>query len=741
CGLLSTTIIAQNFWQHTGGPIGGTAVCVVEADNGDMVLGTTEGAFRSSDAGTSWTLSENGMGSTNYITDLFKHSNGDIYIFGTDRILGQSRLFRSTDNGQNWTEIPNVPLVPATTPTQLVVVNSSGDIFVGGTIVGSFIISRSTDNGANWTTVFSPSGVFGIISDLGINSNGDLFVSVSGDVDKGVHRSTDNGDTWTQVYTEKGHGLYIHTNDDIYASSDNKVFISTDNGANWTEIYVSGAFLWQPLSVSVTSSGNIFVGTTTGTGGNGVERSTDNGTTWEYVNTGIPPSTSFFYYPSINFLFENSAGNIFCGLDSYYAEFSSSGGMGGVYSSTNNGDNWLASDDGLLALDIKGVTVHSNGDLFVQPFAGLLHSSDGGASWSDRSPEVSGAQFEISACSENKLNGNIIIGGPNTLQKSTDFGNYWLEIGGSIFNLLAISGISTNNTGHIFVSTNGGVYRSTDDGANWDQVYTSSASNVFTAPNGYVYTVSFIPAGLYRSTDNGDNWEHLTNGIGNGVTELTIASDNTIYGVDGNGIHRSDDLGDSWVTADNGIPKGSNGLYMFTVYAMATNSAGYIFASIKYLDAQDMTRYDIFRSLNKGNNWSTLSNGLMGAFTFANDISVDSDDFAYLGATNGVYRSLYATDVPREENKSIPVTFNLEQNFPNPFNPNTKVQYSVPIRSIVVIKIFDILGDEIETLVNEEKAVGSYEITWYADDLPSGVYFYQLKAGPFVETKKMVLMK
>jgi hypothetical protein len=83
----------------------------------------------------------------------------------------------------------------------------------------------------------------------------------------------------------------------------------------------------------------------------------------------------------------------------------------------------------------------------------------------------------------------------------------------------------------------------------------------------------------------------------------------------------------------------------------------------------------------------------------------------------------------------------LSQNYPNPFNPSTKIKYSVPNSSQVVIKIFDILGNEIETLVNEEKPAGTYEVTWYAEQLPSGVYFYQLRAGSFVQTKKMLLLK
>ena len=85
--------------------------------------------------------------------------------------------------------------------------------------------------------------------------------------------------------------------------------------------------------------------------------------------------------------------------------------------------------------------------------------------------------------------------------------------------------------------------------------------------------------------------------------------------------------------------------------------------------------------------------------------------------------------------------YELNQNFPNPFNPATKIRYTLPQTSNVVIKVFDILGNEIETLVNEEKQTGTYEITWYAEGLPSGVYFYRLQSGDFVETKKMILIK
>jgi CubicO group peptidase (beta-lactamase class C family) len=94
-----------------------------------------------------------------------------------------------------------------------------------------------------------------------------------------------------------------------------------------------------------------------------------------------------------------------------------------------------------------------------------------------------------------------------------------------------------------------------------------------------------------------------------------------------------------------------------------------------------------------------------------------------------------------ESEEISPTEFVLEQNYPNPFNPTTTFKYSIPQTSKVVIKVYDILGNEIELLIDEEKTVGTYELTWNAASLPSGVYFYQLKAGEYVNTKKMILLK
>ncbi|MCW8812684.1 MAG: T9SS type A sorting domain-containing protein, partial [Chlorobium sp.] len=101
----------------------------------------------------------------------------------------------------------------------------------------------------------------------------------------------------------------------------------------------------------------------------------------------------------------------------------------------------------------------------------------------------------------------------------------------------------------------------------------------------------------------------------------------------------------------------------------------------------------------------------------------------------------YGLNTPVEQTSITELDFALHQNYPNPFNPSTTFRYSIPTQSKVVIKVFDILGNEIATLIDEEKSVGTYELTWNAANLPSGVYFYQLRAGEFISTKKMILLK
>ena len=149
-----------------------------------------------------------------------------------------------------------------------------------------------------------------------------------------------------------------------------------------------------------------------------------------------------------------------------------------------------------------------------------------------------------------------------------------------------------------------------------------------------------------------------------------------------------------------------------------------------------------------------ISNSVIssGGYTItnANNILLSSVGEAFIGnATNAtqqqqsgfwyVYQQTTVTDVEDEE--TIPTVFKLEQNYPNPFNPSTKIKFAVPEKSNVLIKIYDILGSEVATLVNEEMDAGLYENDFNAAGLSSGVYLFRMEAGKFINTKKMILLR
>jgi hypothetical protein len=95
----------------------------------------------------------------------------------------------------------------------------------------------------------------------------------------------------------------------------------------------------------------------------------------------------------------------------------------------------------------------------------------------------------------------------------------------------------------------------------------------------------------------------------------------------------------------------------------------------------------------------------------------------------------------RKISEFVPATYELKQNYPNPFNPTTNIKYQIKENKLVILKIFDILGKEVETLVNEKQSPGIYEITFDGNKLPSGIYFYRMQSEDFSETKKMILIK
>jgi hypothetical protein len=154
-------------------------------------------------------------------------------------------------------------------------------------------------------------------------------------------------------------------------------------------------------------------------------------------------------------------------------------------------------------------------------------------------------------------------------------------------------------------------------------------------------------------------------------------------------------------------------------------------------------------SINTGGNvYSSSTNyKLCGSLaqSVAGKDSSGSVQYNYAGFWNPWIRNT-ASDVKREETANIPEDFSLSQNYPNPFNPSTVIEYSLPQSAHVTIEIYNLLGQKINILVNEDQKVGFYRLDWDGKDkqgneLASGVYFYRIQAGDFVKCKKMTMLK
>jgi len=150
----------------------------------------------------------------------------------------------------------------------------------------------------------------------------------------------------------------------------------------------------------------------------------------------------------------------------------------------------------------------------------------------------------------------------------------------------------------------------------------------------------------------------------------------------------------------------------------------------------------VFVTTNNGTSWTAVNGGLTDQVVLSLAVSGST----VLAGTNGggVFRrplSDFILATPSDKPNALPASFALSQNYPNPFNPSTVISYQLPVTSQISLKVYDVLGREVATLVSERKAAGNYSVTFDASKFSSGVYFYKLQAGNFVQTKKMLLVK
>jgi len=702
CLILFVSLSNAQTWRQTNGPRLTGCSNLAAHPNGDLYAAKDDnGLIHSVDIGDSWNI----IGFTDQRVDkIFIANSGYIFLQVFNSQTNETNVFRSTDNGTTWNQLFFSYSDPGCFAD-----DGIGNIYLSFKDGSTNNILRSTDEGNNWVlwSQFNQ----GIIQKLLFYDNNNYIFLMSIETNK-IYRLINNNWVEYVVINDQTYitSIEVTHNGILLAGSKGPYWItvkgilrSSDNGLTWQRVYSNNIENRNITSIAVNSAGILFTSTS-----RGVYKSTDDGASWNQI--GLQCSQTYDVV-CVNEIFTITGGlhrwndllNIW--------EFGHTNFVSFVYNSTF-----------FLAFD------QINQDYFAATVSGVFRTSNEGETWDNILPLYTNFWFKI-----------FIDGNPNylyangwdwetitgKLYRSPDRGVTWELLDFPVGGIYAL--MTTSIPGEIWCgSYYGNIHYSSDYGVSWAEKFSvPSAITCLQSGNiqGYMFAGT-ASSGFYRSTDSGNTWREFNIGLLNySVESVAMNSTHDIFIGTQDGIYRSTDLAGNWQFV---------GLSQDTISAIAINSLDYILAGT--------LSGHIYISRDHGENWIDYSWGLNADQILS--IVLDENDFAMVGTSgSGVYRSFNSTVDIRESDFSIVTSFELFQNFPNPFNPSTKIKYSVPQTSQVQIKVFDVLGNEIVTLVSEEKVVGIYEMVWNAANLPSGVYFYQLKAGEYVNTKKMILLK
>ncbi|MBN8583503.1 MAG: T9SS type A sorting domain-containing protein [Ignavibacteria bacterium] len=309
-----------------------------------------------------------------------------------------------------------------------------------------------------------------------------------------------------------------------------------------------------------------------------------------------------------------------------------------------------------------------------------------------------------------------------------------------------------SNTGFC-VGEVGKIYKTTNAGNNWTKLNNPSTNDLirnifFLNDNTGWFSAGAETGSLYRTTNCGLNWQYYIYGF-HEIHSTHFFNDSVGLGCGTNGhnssrFYRTTNGGANWT-----VSQFANVIVLETVI-MISNLNGWLSGLTNDL------RGNIYRTTNGGNNW-VLQFSSTEPMPLTKLYAYDSSNVWGISNNGKILKYGDLTGI-NPISSEIPIHFSLYQNYPNPFNPSTKIKFQIPLMKGVSgeagqlvtpgregvftsLRVFDILGREVRSLVNENLNPGIYEADFNAADLPSGVYFYKLQAGEFIDTKKMILIK
>ncbi|MFQ5708835.1 MAG: FlgD immunoglobulin-like domain containing protein [bacterium] len=778
-------------WEFAGPANIGGRVSDIEFNPVDpnivYAAAATGGVFKSTDGGLSW-IPVFDDAAIFTIGDLaVDPSDPDLVYVGTGEANGGHNnfpgggVYKSTDAGASWQFLG---LEQAVSIGRIVVDPvDSRRLFVAA--VGSYFgpnpergLYRSEDGGANWSRVLFVSDTTGVI-DLVLNpqnpsfvlaatwervrrpNNSHLYGSTSG-----LYRSVDGGDTWELLGPVNGLPDATTTNVGriglaLCQSSPQVIYALYNDGLNY-----SGLF-------RTSDSGDTWVNADP-------NREILNGTggfSWYFGQVRIDP-----FDPNRVFVLDV-----------------------GFMRSTDSGDTWtITRGSRNLHVDHHALAFHpSEPDYLIDGNdGGISISSDGGATWTKVANLPVTQFYEIGIDNSNP---ERLLGGTQdngTLRTVTGTVDDWDTIlGGDGFYVL----VDPNDPDVIYAESQfGGLVKSVNGGGSF---FPARVGIVSSEPTNWSTPVVMDPNNsqvlyygtnrVYRTENAAQSWVPISPDLTEGmpgarlgtVTTIAVAptDSNVIYaGTDDSHVWVSSDRGGSWTEVSAALPY--RWVTRIVVDPADENTAYVTFSGLKWKDPQP----HVFRTTNMGADWQDISSNLPDAPVNAFAVDPLDSQVLYLGSDVGAFvsfntgqtwealgtglpmvpvydmkihqaehflvvgthgRSMYkldlsslVTDVQAPSEVPSVASFELKQNYPNPFNPNTNIRYSLVEPGRVSLKIYNLLGEEVRTLVDEVQSAGNFQSHWdgtnkQGEPVSSGVYLYELKTSTSAQFKRMILLR
>lgn len=713
---------------------------------------------------------------------LIKVSMNDLFFVSETEgfMAGDSGcVYHTTNSGASW-EKQVTPVNKSI--KKLFFLNSSYGW--AGTGQGSVLIT--TNGGATWTessfAALVPSISFSYLDAIYFTSQKEGFIAAGKDKAIYLFKTTDGGLSWskkdslTGTVSRRWYDMSFYGADKGVIIGDKKDIIkySTNSGNSWTSatpiadnffgILKAAKFL-SPTEVIALGEGNEFNGLPTP-----VYKSTDGLNTWSKKNF-----TSQCFDRTKDVFFKNSKEAVAVGSNGFSKMFYAKTTDGGeswtpysgyysfglqVVTGMNNSVYALGSDNHIIKSNDLGqswqiLPMKTTSSIYSIQFKGnrgyalsrssdILVNEDGnGESWKY---QASAGEWEAYSMAFINSNTGLVLKEHRHILKTTDGGQSWKTVLQPVaFNSRnKVGGITfaDQNTGYAWMSLDDygdyRIFKTTNAGDSWAAIDTISGPGYISGDIAFFDASTGVIAGpkrwMVRTSNGGASWDTVKiNNVPSGVIskdfEDVIVIDNShAWAISEKMILFSSDKGLNWNYVDHGLKNIDSAFYTISFY---NDKLGYIGCFdgtiIKTTDggktwAVDLTYKDVHRFYSSGFN----ENGKI-----------------FFGTLNGVIIT-EGQSVGVTEKKNIrPVNFKLEQNFPNPFNPSTEIGFSLQQESNISLKIFDVIGREIRTLVNNQYyKPGYYSIRFDAEGLAGGVYYYQLSSGSNnIQTRKMIYLK